>query len=266
MTQSLPSMVSIKAALSSLSYLFYVLATSINLDAQLNLSQLADDIAIWAQAPGIRSINLRLQKYLNQILTWCYRYRIRLKPSKTCLIFFSQKKVVKVTSISIYGQPLKVTESVKFLGVHIDNNLSMKLNVEHIERASLIRRMRITSLNSINATLVIRLYKIFTRPYMNYACTALTELNKTQRQKLEVIQNRCLPYARRAVDSTCISNNELHSRCNIVSVEQSIFALAGSWWNKSFKNNDDIINFTYHHQSNTNTEAPLNIIKDNRFF
>ena len=75
---------------------------------------------------------------------------------------------------------------------------------------------------------------------------ASTVLNKTQRLKLEVIQNGCLRCARRAVDSTCISNNELRSRCNIVSVEQRILALADSWWKKGSKNNDDIINFTHH--------------------
>ena len=166
----------------------------------------------------------------------------------------------------MYGQPLKVTDSVKFLGVHIDNHLSMKLHVEDIERASLISRMKITRLNSINATLLICLYKIFTGPYMDYSCTALTAFSKKQRQKLEVIQNRCLRYARRAVDSTCISNNELRSRCNIVSAEQRILTLADSWWKKASKDNDDIINFTYHHQSDNKTKTPLNIIKGNRFF
>ena len=166
----------------------------------------------------------------------------------------------------MYGKPLKVTDSVKCLIVHIENHLSMKLHVEHIERASLISRMKITRLNSINVTLLIRLYKIFTRPYMDYGCTALTALIKKQRQKLEVIQNRCLGYARRAVDSTCISNNELRSRCNIVSVEQRILTLADSWWKKASKDNNDIINFTYHHQSDNKTKTPLNIIKGNRFF
>lgn len=70
--------------------------------------------------------------------------------------------------------------------------------------------MRITRLNSVKATLLIRLYKYFTRPYMDYACAALTAINKAQRQKLEVIQNRCLRYARRAVD-TRNSNNEPRS-------------------------------------------------------
>ena len=100
---------------------------------------------------------------------------------------------------------------------------------------------------------------------MDYACTALTVLNKILRQKLEVIQNRYLQYARRAVVSTCISNKELRSRCNIVSVEQHILALADSWWKKASNNNDVIINFTYHHQLNSKTKTTLNIIKGNKF-
>ena len=80
---------------------------------------------------------------------------------------------------------------------------------------------------------------------------------------LKGFQNHCLRYARRAVNSTCISNNELRSRCNIVNVGQRILALADSLWKKAPKNNDDIINFTYHHQSNSKTKMPLNIIKGN---
>ena len=166
----------------------------------------------------------------------------------------------------MYGHLLKFADTVKFLDVHIDKHLNMKQHIEHIERASLISRIRITRLNSVNATLLIRLHKIFTRPYMDYACTALTTLNKSQRQKLKVIQNRCLRYARRAVDSTCISNNELRLRCNMVSVVQRILALADRWWKKASKNNDDIITFTYHHQSDSMTKTPLNIIKGSKFF
>ena len=100
---------------------------------------------------------------------------------------------------------------------------------------------------------------------MDYACTALTTLSKTQRHKSEVIQNRCLRYVRRAVDSTCISNNELRSHCNIASVGHRIFDLTDSWWKKASKNNDDIINFTYHQQSDNRSKIPLNVVKGNRF-
>ena len=166
----------------------------------------------------------------------------------------------------MYGYLLTVTESVKFLGVHINNHLDMKQHNERNEKASLISRVRITRLNSANATLLIRVCKIFTRPYMDYACTALTALNKSQRHKVQVIQNRCRCYARRAIDATCTSNSELSSRCNIVSVNQRILALANSWWKKASKSNDNIINFTYHHQSDNRTKTSFYIIKDNRFF
>ena len=86
---------------------------------------------------------------------------------------------------------------------------------------------------------------------MDYACTALTTLSKTQRHKLEVTQNSSLRYARKAVDSTCISNNELRSHCNIASVEHRIFALTDNSWKKASKNNDDIINFSNHQNQTT---------------
>ena len=46
------------------------------------------------------------------------------------------------------------------------------------------------------------------------------------------------------------------AHCNIVNVEQRVLALANSWWNKASKNNDDIINFTYNHQSVNRTKMP----------
>lgn len=76
---------------------------------------------------------------------------------------------------------------------------------------------------------------------MDYACAALTAINKAERQKLEVIQNRCLRYARRAVD-TCNSNNEPRSWYNFVNAEQGIIGLTDSWWSRASKNYDDIIN------------------------
>ena len=58
-------------------------------------------------------------------------------------------KVIKDKSITMNDQPLKVTELLKFLGVHIDNHLFIKLRVKHIEREFLISRMRMTRISSI---------------------------------------------------------------------------------------------------------------------
>ena len=109
---------------------------------------------------------------------------------------------------------------VKYLSATSMKDMWARENAEHANTLSTQ-----TSNHSSTSSTQSRLYKIFTRSYMDYACTALTALNKSQRQKLEVIQNRCLRYGRREVDSTCISNNQLRSRCNIVSVEQRMVLL-----------------------------------------
>ena len=127
------------------------------------------------------------------------------------------------TSVTMYGQPLKVTQLVKFLVVIIDSHLNMKLHVKHIERACLVSRINVTRLNTTSAALLIRLYKIIVRPYMDYACTALTALKKHKDIDLKWLS---LCYARRAVDSAYISDNEFHSCCTIVSVEQRILTVA----------------------------------------
>ena len=126
--------------------------------------------------------------------------------------------------------------------------------------------MNITRLNSTNGTLLIRVYKIFVRSHMKYACTALITLNKSQSHRLEVIQNRCFRYARRTVDSTCICNDEVRSPCNIANVEQRILHVANNWWRKASNNNDDLVSFSNHHHAINATKTPLNVIKDNKFF
>ena len=94
----------------------------------------------------------------------------------------SFKKFLSDTSITIFGKSGKVTPKVKFLDVTNDNHKRMKYNVEHLKSACHKSRMNIAKLNSIIATLLIRLQEVFVRLYMNYACTALTTLNKKERQ------------------------------------------------------------------------------------
>ena len=102
---------------------------------------------------------------------------LSLTQGKHILLISHREKLSRIRQLQC-TDPLKVTESVKFLGVHIDNHLRMKQHIEHIERVSLISRMKIAKLNSVNTTLLIRLYKIFTRLYMDYACSALMQLSK----------------------------------------------------------------------------------------
>ena len=134
-------------------------------------------------------------------------------PGKTHLINFSLRKVISEISIAMYGQPLKVPSPVKFLGVIIGNHSSMKLRMEHVERARLVDRMNITVKNVCETK----------RGLWLYSSNHTKQVTKTQTSS----NSKSLStYARRIVDSTCLYNDELRLRHNIVSVGQRIFTLA----------------------------------------
>ena len=124
-TQSLPYIASLKAALSPLFLPFYICqrhpSTSCCTSKSFSISGRHCNL-------GAGSRYSQYQPYVAKI------------PASNAK--FSQRNVIKDTSISIYEQRLKVTKSIKFLGGRIDNH-NMKLHVEHTERASLIGRMRI---------------------------------------------------------------------------------------------------------------------------
>ena len=87
---------------AQVSSLLYVSDMPQTIDVQINLSKFADNISISGYAPGIRSINFQLQKYLNQISTWCDRSPTKLNRWKAHLINFSQIKIISVTSTTFH--------------------------------------------------------------------------------------------------------------------------------------------------------------------
>lgn len=104
---------------------------------------------------------------------------------KTHLIKFSQRKVFNDTSITKYSQPLKVTQSVKFLRVIIDSHLNMKLHVNYIEGAYLeCYKTKYNQCCPINPPLQ-NYYKILNGLCLHSPYCA----RKSQRHGLEVIES-----------------------------------------------------------------------------
>ena len=169
---------------------------------------------------------------------------------------------VDTCNIVMYGQKLKLTTCVKFLGIHIDYRLRFTAHLNHMQTAYNINRVNILKLRSFDPSFLISLYKTFIRPHFEYACTAKLCLPKTITKKLEVLQNKCLRHARYCTsDNTHCSNVELRRQFNMDSVETRILKLASKWMENAMTNNDDIQAFISNHPTDSSNHTPLNIIK-----
>ena len=82
---------------------------------------------------------------LENISDWFRANKLTLNVSKTTCLVFGKDHTRLTGALSINGEPMKVTDSTKFLGVWIDINLNWKKHIEHMKnrlksRLCLIRK------------------------------------------------------------------------------------------------------------------------------
>lgn len=99
-------------------------------DKQVSISQFADDTGSWAYSDKDNPIQARnkLQKYNNLLIEWCEKWCILLSPQKTQLIVFCKKDPPNKSALYqiINGEKIKPTDQVRFLGMELDQKLTLR--------------------------------------------------------------------------------------------------------------------------------------------
>ena len=137
-----------------------------------SIGQFADDIALWAEAYTHRACIYRLQQAINQLESWCRRWRIKLNGAKSNLLIFSRlpNKSGEDLSVQLFNDIVKPTSSAKYLGVLFDDKLSFSEHFNQIELKATKRLniFKILMKNGVDANTMIRLYKTYVRPLFEY--------------------------------------------------------------------------------------------------
>ena len=118
-------------------------------------------------------------------------------PAKTKLVHFNNKKIKPgETKIKVNGICIKSSESIKFLGIHFDYDMSFKSHIKHIQRKSykalnIIKFLCGTWWGSDPETLTT-LYKSYIRSSIDYGCFIWFPKQKKLIEKIEKIQYAAL--------------------------------------------------------------------------
>lgn len=140
---------------------------------------------------------------------------------RTCKKYFNNNGEVSSICIKINGRALDTVEEFKYLGVIIDQHLKLNTHVQNV--AMKLRRKtgflsRIARHISPWARLIV--YKTIVSPHLDYCCTLLWDIRKTDLQIFQRIQNRCMRVILR-----CNKYNSIRSMLEtlqLLSVEQRI--------------------------------------------
>ncbi len=165
----------------------------------VQISQFADDLGIWTSAGSSRALQLRLQKQIRDLETWCSKWRIKLNAAKTQYIVFSKKNKPSNPKLTIFGTYIIESASATLLGIKFDKKLTMGPHIKDIstkarQRASMLTRLRGKGWGFKKETLV-KVYKQFVRPVLEYGAIVTSQASKSQLKKLQIAQNMALRIA-----------------------------------------------------------------------
>ncbi|PIK40888.1 hypothetical protein BSL78_22244 [Apostichopus japonicus] len=90
------------------------------------ISQYADDIAIWTSHINPVRTEEYLQQYINSINQWCHDWRLELNPKKSQILYIAKhNRLRRQPYLTLNNTVIPVTNQVRFLGIHIDRGLTL---------------------------------------------------------------------------------------------------------------------------------------------
>ena len=94
----------------------------------------ADDTKLACLSNSIKKLNKLINDDLKRLVNWLNANKTSLNVNKTDMVIFKskQKKFEGDLKIKLCGKRLHPTESVKYLGVKIDTNLSWQYHVNDL--------------------------------------------------------------------------------------------------------------------------------------
>ena len=133
----------------------------------------ADDTNLLCLGNSIKKLNKLVNADLKRLVNWLNANKISLNVKKTEMVIFKskQKKFEGDLKIKLSGKRLYPTESVKYLGVKIDTNLSWQYHVNDLSvklnRANaLLFKMR----KHVSCKILKSIYFAIFDSYLSYCC------------------------------------------------------------------------------------------------
>ena len=138
-------------------------------------------------------INKLVNYDLKNLLYWLHANKISLNVKKTELVVFKTKRKQFDGEIKLSHKRLSPTDSVIYLGVKIDGNLSWKSHIDYLSvklsRANALL-FKITR-NFVNSFILRTIYFAIFELHLNYCCLVWSQ-NHNAINRLVIIQKKAL--------------------------------------------------------------------------
>jgi exonuclease III len=161
--------------------------------SEINL--FADDTLLSIAGENLADCLEKMNEDLASLTKWLKFNKLKLNVSKTKYMIVTRRRVGAAShnALVIDNEPLEEVESIKYLGVQIDNKLTFKKHLELV-----IKKMakKIGFLGRISNKLTCRtktmIYQSIIQPHIDYCSSIIFMANEGEMRSLQLLQNRAM--------------------------------------------------------------------------
>ena len=153
----------------------------------------ADDTALLFEASTASELQSILNTELPKVCEWLYVNKLTLNTSKTNYQIYNKSKTNVDINVVLNGVSINCTNTVKYLGVYIDDDFTWQSHIAHISRI-ISRNIGIISRSRYFLSCRHRylLYNALVSPYLNYCCLVWGNSPDSHTEKLQVLQKKII--------------------------------------------------------------------------
>ena len=149
----------------------------------------ADDTSLSYSSNDSSEIDSMLNHDLHIILQWSKTWHVTFNPSKTDVVLFNGNLPPLDLNLLFDNTLLNVSKTHKHLGVTLSSNCKWSDHVENIclsvaKHLSVLRKMKFI----LDRQTLSKLYCVFIRPLLEYACELWDGCSRFDTDKLEKLQ------------------------------------------------------------------------------
>ena len=160
---------------------------------QCTVNLYADDTTLYYSDKDPLKVQRALNVDLDQTARWIKANGLRMNIAKTQMMTLSRKSAHhRNTSIKVQldGSEISKTDTVKYLGVSIDNKLKWNVHTEHVRQRALAALSTIKRSSSFLPSSTRKLlFNCLVRPHLDYCSVVWHSCKPTISQRIERIQN-----------------------------------------------------------------------------
>ena len=184
----------------------------------------ADDTNLFYSHNDVKELFQTMNAELSRLNDWFCANKLSLNTDKTKHVLFQKAKSsdnlpLVLPDLCINNAKIKRENSLKFLGVMIDENLTWKTHVELVEnKVSKSVGILFKASHFLNANCLRSIYFALVHPYINYSNIAWASTNKTYLKRILGKQKQAAKLL--SSEDLSLSSRMLMKQLNILNVYQ----------------------------------------------